>query len=344
MNSSKSLAPIRFSCLLMFALAAGAGCSSSDDEEPPVPNDDQSGADINSSNYKVLLEYVFTVANSGLFDPLQETVDTIYGDDVYGVPEDLDFLTQISSSYDPLASVTRYEYACRDGGIYRFVDPGSVYGGGSGEFEACRFDDVELNGSYGRSNTLVKYVYSTGWSSSTSYDALTSTSVSDGTGNTIDGFVNRFDGNNENDEQWSVTRYTRLATAGETIVTDAKISLYVGDEPENPDYNDSWKRTFSSSFTVQSPQTGNKPLTITTEELFVSTVQTDTYASGILQVQAADGSEILVVADNGDPSTFQADITSDGTVTSFTISWEGDLRLRCLIDPQSPDSSSDYCR
>ncbi len=338
------MAHIRFSWLLMVVLAAGVGCSSSDDEGSPVPNDDQPGADINTSNYKALLEYVFTVANTGLFDQLQETVETIYGDDVYGLPEDLDFLTQISSSYDPLASVTRYEYACSDGGIYRFVDPGSAFGGGSGEFEACRFDDVELNGSYGRSNTLVKYVYSTGWSWSTSYDALTSTSVSDGADNTIDGFVNRFDGSNENEEQWSITRYTRLATAGETIVTDAKISLYVGDEPENPDYNDFWKRTFSSSFTVQSPQTGNKPLTITTEELFVSTERAGTYANGILQVRAADGSEIRVVADNGDPSTFQADITSDGTMSSFTIPWEGDMRLRCLVDPQSPDSLSDYCR
>ncbi len=339
MNSSRSLVHIRFSLLLMVTLAAGVGCSSSDDGESPVPDNDQPGSAINTSNYKALLEYVFTVANSGLFDPLQETVDSVYGDDV--VLEELDFLTLSSSYWD---GVVRYEYACIDGGIYTYGDSGSSYGGGYGEFEACRFDGVGLNGSYGRNNTLVKYTYSRGWIVDTSYDALTLSSVTDGTTSAIDGNFNWFHGVNENKEQWSDTGYTGLDTEGETIVTDVEISLYVGDQPENSDHIEPWRRTFSSSFTVQSPQTGNKPLTVTTEELFVSTEPSGTYAGGILQVRAADGSEIRVVADNGDPSTFQADLTSDGTVTSFTIPWEGDLRLRCLVDPGSPDTLSDYCR
>ncbi len=342
MNSSRSPAYIRFPWLLIIALvalAAGTGCSSSDDGESPVPDDDQPGAVINTSNYEALLEYVFTVANSGLFDPMQETVDSVYGDDV--VLEDLEFLTLNSSYWDGILS---YEYACIDGGIYTYRDSGYVYGAGYGEFDACQYDGVEHNGSYGRVNTLVKYVYSTGWIEDTSYDALTLSSVTDGTTSAIDGELNWFHGVNENTEQWSVTRYTGQDTEGETIVTDAQNSLYVGDQPDNSEHIEPWRRTFSSSFTVQSPQTGNKLLTITTEELFVSTVLTDAYASGILQIRAADGSEIRVVADNGDPSSFQADVISDGTTTAFIIPWEGELRLRCLVDPRSPDSMSDYCR
>ena len=92
----------------MASLIAGSGCSSSDDSLP-APPDDPLVSTINTGNYKSLLEFLFTVVNAEILDLVRESVDTIYGDDINGVPEDLDFLTETSSQYDPDTAVVRYD-------------------------------------------------------------------------------------------------------------------------------------------------------------------------------------------------------------------------------------------
>lgn len=325
--------------MLMAALVIGAGCSSSDDENPGDAIDDQPGATINATNHAALLEYLFKISNATLFDEVPAIVDRIYGDDVSGSTAELDFLTEISSTYDPESFITQTSYACSDGGTYLFSDPGSVVGGGGGEFDACQFEGLQIDGAFYRTNTLVKYVFSPGWSWNTAYDAMMSTLVSDGTVDVIDGDLDRFDGSNENKENWSISRFSRTSNTGDTILTDATISLYAGDQPDNPDFERDWQRRLSSDYTIQAPETGNVPLMVTTEEVFVSDPSDSTYTSGVLVVRAADGSELRVVAANGDPDTFQVDVTGDGTMTSFTLTWEGVFRLRCLQDPQTMDAT-----
>ena len=333
-----------FASMLMAALAIGAGCSSSDDENPADAIDDQLGATINATNHTALLEYLFKITNTTLVEDVPATVDRIYGDDVSGSTAELDFLTEISSTYDPASSSTQYVYACVDGGTYLFTEPGSVVGGGGGEFDACRFEGLQIDGSFYRTNTLVKYVFSPGWSWNTTYDAMKSTLESDGTVEVIDGDLNRFDGSNENTERWNISRYSRTSDAGETILTDAVISLYAGSQPDNPDFERDWQRRLSSDYTIQAPETGNSPLVVTTEEIFVSGASDSTYTSGVLQVRADDGSELRVVAANGDPDTFQVDVTGDGTTTSFTLTWEGTFSLRCLQEPQTTGTTIEDCR
>lgn len=329
--------------LLLASLLTGTGCSSSDDSLP-APPDDSVVSTINSNNYKPLLEFLFTVANAEILDPLRESVDTIYGDDINGVPEDLDFLTETASQYDPDAAVVRYDYVCRDGGTYVFMDPGSAVGGGSGIFDECHFDGTVVDGSFGRYHTLVKYVYSPGWGTSISYTDLSMLTELDSITRSMDASLDYFAGQNENTEQWTVGQFTERSSDAEIRISDGLTRLYSGDQPDNPDYTQGWMRSLSTRFAVIAPQTGNKLITVTTEQDLIARSRAATYTSGVLQVRAEDGSEMQLVADNGDPNTFQVDISENGTLSSFTLPWEADLRLRCLASPDDTESLTSTCR
>lgn len=330
--------------VLLASLAATSGCSDSSDEAPPEPDNDQTIATLNTDNYATLLEFVFTVANAELPMPLRTTIDEFYGDGVDGGPENLPFLSETSSSHDPDSGVLHQEYACSEGGSYVFSDPGSSLGGGSGVFDSCRFEGRQLNGSYGRSHELVKYVFSPGWGTTINYTAASLQSDADTTVRTLDGSLHHFSGENENSEEWSITRLTLLSGEDETVVTDATSRLYAGDQADNPEYLAGWMRSFTTNFTVRAPQTGNKTLTIVTEQSLQTDDRDTSYQTGTLRVQADDGSEIQLHLDNGDPDTFQADVSSNGTLSSFTLPWEGKRRLRCLSDPLDTETLPVTCR
>lgn len=329
--------------LLIASLLAGSGCSSSDDS-PATPPDDPLVSTINTGNYQPLIEFLFTIANAEILDPLRDSVDTIYGDDIDGVPENLDFLTETSSQYDPDAAVVRYEYACRDGGTYAFMNPGSAVGGGSGSFDECHFDGTIMDGSFGRYHTLVKYVYSPGWDTSINYSDLSMLTEPDAITRSIDASLDYFAGQNENTEQWTVTQFIERRSDAETRISDAQTRLYSGDQPDNPDYTQGWMRSLSTRFTVIAPQTAGKLITVITEQDFIARSRADTYTSGVLQVSAEDGSEMQLIADNGDPKTFQVDISENGTLSSFTLPWEAELRLRCLASPDDTEALAGTCR
>ncbi|NND92872.1 MAG: hypothetical protein HKN42_18595 [Granulosicoccus sp.] len=331
------------SLLMLSAVAIVSGCSSSDDENPGDLVDDQPGTTINVTNHAALVEYVFGMTNALSFAEVSTLVDRIYDNDMGSSDANLDFLTESSSTFDPDLFITRITYTCSDGGTYEFADTGSALGGGSGAFAACRFDDMQLDGSYNRSNELIKFVFSPGFSTSTTYEALSLTSDLAQTVSVIDGVLNRFNGENEITENWDITQYSESSADGKTLVSDATINLYVGNQPDNPDFIDTWKRTISSDYIVQGPDTGNAALTVITEEIFSSNEPATGYTSGVLLVQAADGSMMRVVAANGDPDTFQVDVTGDGSMTSFTLAWDGALRLRCLQDPQTEDAAPENC-
>lgn len=331
-------------CLLLTTLLVTSACSSSSDQNDNGSSDDQPGSRIDTLNYETVLELVFDVANAQRFRPLTDTIETVYGDQPVGIPDEQEFLSEVSATYDPDDFVMRYEYACSEGGSYRFVDPGSALGGGGGEFDECRFHASEHTGSFSRDNTLVKYVYSPGWITGTSYTGYRQSSLIDADSSAIDGRFDRFDGENENTEYWNITRLNVQSGNASTLISDALIQWYAGDQTQNPDDTAPWKRTFSAGFTLSSPLSGGTAMTVSTEEVFATNDRSGTYSTGILRVVGSDGSEMRVVADNGDPDSFQVDISSNGSQSSFTHTWEGNLRLRCLADPTETDLVIDSCR
>lgn len=333
----------RMALLTLATLVGNSGCSSSSDQANP-PDDDPTGAIINTGNHEYLLEFLFSVANAEFYRPLTDTIEAVYGDDPVGIPDEQDFLTEISSAYDQTAAVMRYDYACGEGGSYHFVDPGSAVGGGSGRFDACAFQGTEHNGSFVRDNTLVKYVYSPGWLSSTTYTGFSQTATAEAESAIIDGRFEQFTGDSENTERWDITRLELGGDSAGTQVKDALIQWYAGDQSQNPDDYAPWQRSFSASFTVTAPQTSDNTLSVITEQPFVTNERNGTYTQGSLLIVAIDGSELRVQAANGDPASFQVDISSDGSASSFTVPWSGHLRLRCLASPDETNAIPDTCR
>ncbi len=329
--------------VLLAILLAGPGCSSNDDSSV-VPPDDSAVSTINTSNFEPLLEFLFTIANAEILDPVRASIDDISGDDINGVPEALDYLTETSSRYDPDTAVVHHDYDCQDGGTYAFANPGYAVGGGSGVFDDCQYNGKTMNGSYLRTHTLVKYVYSPGWTTTITYSDLGMITSADATTREMEASLDHFVGENENTELWNVSEFTQGRDDEEVRLSDVLLQLYAGDQADNPDYNEGWMRSLSSRFTVQAPQTGNQVLTVTTEDKFVTRSRTDSYTEGVLQVLAEDGSELRLTADNGDPNTFQVDISDGGTMSSFTLPWHSSLRLRCLASPEDTDVLSGNCK
>ena len=224
------------------------------------------------------------------------------------------------------------------------MNPGYAVGGGSGDFEECHFNGTVMNGSFGRYHTLVKYAYSPGWDTTISYSDLSILTKPDAITRSIDASLEYFSGQNENTERWTVTQFTEGNSDAEIRISDAQTRLYSGDQADNPDYTQGWMRSLSTRFAVRAPQTGNQLITLTTEQDFISRSRADTYTSGVLQLRAEDGSEMQLIVGNGDPATFQVDISENGTLSSFTLPWDADLRLRCLAGPDDTEALPNTCR
>ncbi len=102
---------------------------------------------ITQSNAMALLKYLISVANQEPLNGIRLTVDTLYGESVYGTSHSSTDvaalgLELISSEYVPATMTTQYLYQCETEGTYLFMDSSSVYGGGGGTFNGCTLPKI----------------------------------------------------------------------------------------------------------------------------------------------------------------------------------------------------------
>ncbi len=298
---------------------------------------------INAENAMEILEHITAAANGDSYQDLRSDVEIVYGDGVYGtghpdtMAETLG-LTLVSSEYNPDSTGTDHIYDCDLGGTYLFHSWASAYGGGNGSFQDCLLStlssDEPLTGSYSRESTLIKYVYNPGWSFSTSYDEITRTQPDNRTRRLNGTLYDRRGALSF--EAWRDLEYTAQAFEGQTVIEVAASRITSGAETGGPDAL-SWQRTFQSDFTIQSPATGNKSITVETTEAFSTPYANTCYIIGRLVATAVDGSTMTLVADNGNPMSFDLEVQSNDGDFSETLQWTKSTAFRVLTAGSTND-------
>lgn len=293
---------------------------------------------INAGNAMEILKHIIAAANGDTYQELRSAVDVVYGDGVYGTSDpdtmaDTLGLTLTSSEYNPDSSGIDHVYDCDAGGSYLFHSWGSAFGGGNGSFQSCLLDtfgtDEPLTGSYSRESTLIKYVYNPGWSFLTTYDEVTR-SQADGRTRRLNGTL--YDQRGPlSSESWTDLEYSAQAFEGETRVEAAASTITAGAETGGPDAIP-WQRTFASDFTIQSPATGNKSIRVETTEAFSTPYANTCYIAGRLVATAVDGSIMTLVADNGDPLSFDLEVLSNDGDFTETLQWTDSTAFKVLAD------------
>ena len=93
-------------------------------------------------------------------------------------------------------------------------------------------------------------------------------------------------------------------------------------------------RGLSSNFSLTADYTGGAEslIEVMTLTQFVCVQPDAFYTTGMLAVEASDGSALELQADNGDPETLQTTVNTDAGTTSFADPWDENIRLRCLDD------------
>lgn len=88
---------------------------------------------------------------------------------------------------------------------------------------------------------------------------------------------------------------------------------------------------------VSAPWTDGEPLEIRTEEPFAIGVppgigsDEESYVSGVLVAEAADGSLLRLEADNGDVGSYTVTIEAQGGVSAFTVPVSEETSIPCLV-------------
>ena len=124
----------------------------------------------------------------------------------------------------------------------------------------------------------------------------------------------------------------------ETAVPDGAVSIRNARSEAyailNPGSTEAQSATFTAQ--VRAPWTDGEELEIRTEELFDIALppgidsEEESYTSGILVAEAADGSRLVLDAGNGDPGSFTLTIEVNGGTSSFTVEVNDDVRIPCV--------------
>ena len=78
---------------------------------------------------------------------------------------------------------------------------------------------------------------------------------------------------------------------------------------------------------------------IQTPTTFVGVQPDAFYTTGMINVVASDESTLELQADSGDPETLQTTVNDGAVTTSFMVSRDENVRLRCLDDTSDASAS-----
>lgn len=307
---------------------------------------------INATNALTLLEQVTTVINGRLF--AREFRDlytsTLRRQTLIDNGFEID-----SIETNPSSSSTN-TYNCDQQGQFSLFNNANSRPSFRGEFQNCGsvlFDNESINGEYELKTGAIETVWNSGFSNYLELDTIVTTD-SNNRSRTLTGFyettynsLQRFtlggynqivvgdDGLAELDENGNLItipkpfNYVSQAFEGETRVKAERIHRTRGalQNTENSDFSDEWNHTLSAEFTLQSPGTGNKLISITTPEPLHTNTIGGCFEQGQLKITAADGSELLLEANNGNANTATLHVTADGVMSQETIDWNSELLL-----------------
>lgn len=127
--------------------------------------------------------------------------------------------------------------------------------------------------------------------------------------------------------EFDVTRYRQAAFGDIRTYEDFQIAFSAENE------GGEFTRRFSYEGTARLQRVPDGEADVfqaTTPIPFVSGEQQGDYESGRLLVRASDGSELVLDADTGNPSTYRITTRSGGTSASVTSTWLDDSVLPCL--------------
>jgi len=306
---------------------------------------------INAGNADQIIGFVVGIVNGEQFANLIDVASTMSDLVVNNETADNGFVeTDRFLSEDEARQIR--EFNCSSGTFTSGITFNALPSA-NGEFTDCDsavYPTFSLNGSFLNWRELSDYVNNPGLSNDMELRELSITHDS-GQQESISGDFLRFDGNanswsyqpittviqDENNNpilddngvaltETTPMRYTSPAFAGQTTVLVTDISISHGIFTNGINHN------FSAEFTVQSPETGNKLITVTTPVRF-SRIATNFFTVGQMHLSAADGSLIIIDANTGDSNTVRISMTSDGITTEEISAWTQPI-IR-LISPPS---------
>lgn len=304
---------------------------------------------INSSNAESLLGYMATISNGAVFAEMLSIVDSLEDNAINRKLVGSGFVA-VSEQFSEQGAILTEQYNCDLGGKLTLGTTQSALPSYQYSITNCDsnlFNNNALNGSIAIDRTLSKFVYNSGVDSTLSMDEFSitdtsaDTSVITGVYGKFGGQLNhwqfteknqiRFDGNgapviNENGgfvRDIDPFTYDSPAFEGRTTIAITSITRSRGVYADSG--TSDFSHTLSIDFTLQSAQTGNKPIVVTTPEPFSSNAVGDCFSVGQMKMFGSDGSELLLDADTGSLDTVQLTITNYGVSTTQTIPWSASL-------------------
>jgi len=304
---------------------------------------------INLNNAESIIEHVISVTNSTLFGKDIARAESIVAAFIRQTPIEEIGYTKLFSELDDDFYLTS-EYNCNIDGQMITTEFQSTLPDYTITWNDCastQFDKEMMNGEVDYDRELSKYVYNTGINSDITYNSVTSNNQV-GIHRELAGSYNSFSGPGKNwvfsdyntplfddqnnfilDENGEVKTtyhpfvYTSAAFEGQTRLQIIEVARFKGkfESVDSTDTSNDWRHRLTADFTIQSPATGNKTITVTTPVEFFSDQKGDCFASGQLKLSADDGSELLLNAQTDSIDTFSMEVFADGVRTQNTLPW-----------------------
>lgn len=262
---------------------------------------------VNLANYNDILNYVFSLYTGDVYNRLIRTgFDFFHANDA------------IEVTYpDPMnSSLSDRLYECENGGEVTVIS--IITGSGADQDLDMHYTDCEWNAQ--RYDGHLYYNLNPYSQNSWTYEDFTITHPN-GRSTIINGAAQRnyMAGKVFTFNVWStdIEQYESGAFEGATVLSNVNTEFAYGD-----DFGIE-RALLKGSLRVRSPQTGNKPLTVFTQEDFVNDEgQGRNFPIGILRIEADDGSVLTLNADNGDGATVSITLTAEGEEHTYTEYWE----------------------
>lgn len=263
---------------------------------------------LNQENLIEVISYVFSIYAGSTYNPAVLSIDELAG------------LEPISSTQsDPAnSSATITDYTCVNGGnvtLTTWIECSGACSNRLAVYDACELDALVWDGErdyrvepYGRITWEFRDF---------------STTDAEGRHTEIGGTMNRnystCKGDGFNTWQAGLVHYEAGRFEGATIMSDVDTLFAYGNECRTED-----RANLSGGFSVQAPETGNRPLTVTVTVPFRNEAnQSRAFPIGRMLITAEDGTTLLLDADNDDPSSISITLANGDTVLQTTDeSWD----------------------
>jgi len=295
------------------------------------------GPTISTKNAEAIVEYVASITNGDEFADFISILDKVNGPGWYipGIdPSDLNTsqvhgleFTENLETDDGRFS----QYNCAAGGTaqhqFEYYAQSSER---NGKFENCRSNltnEKPLDGTVYSYWEFVKSGDTPGNLARNVFNSMTITG-DDGRERKLTGLLRR-DPRSKAIHTWTAGysdsdafEYIKQSFEGQTTISNLDIDRTSGStvnfnfEPTEP-----ITTTLEFSYTVQSPETGNKLITVETLTPFIAAENIACFTQGEFKVAAQDGSQLVVSLNADNPATFNLLVTNNIESLTTTLTW-----------------------